>query len=58
MRDNLSLMSIWHGVMADKKKVYVVEDQHKYQGPKLTFLGRHQLETNFFFSRPMEKCGC
>ena len=56
MRDNLSLMSIWHGVMADKKK-FVVEDQHKYQDPKLTFLGRHQLETNFFFSRPMEKCG-
>ena len=28
------------------------------QGPKLTFLGRCQLATEFFLSRHMEKCGC
>jgi len=28
------------------------------QGSKLTFFGRHQLATEIFFSRQMEKCGC
>jgi len=27
------------------------------QGLKLTFFGRHQLATEIFFSRQMEKCG-
>ena len=48
-----------------KSMVSIIKFQHIHvptsgctQGPKLTFLGRRQLATEFFFfSRHMEKCG-
>ena len=48
--------SAGHGLDSCQDSDFFLSHAH-VQGPKLTFLGRRQLATEFFFSRHMQKCG-